>query len=169
MNRTYKVIWSKARHCYVVVSELAKSHGKTSTKAQTTSGRKIVLASLAAAVLTFGSYGLADAAGWASTENGLYSKANGIASIAVGVGDQVAANKDKPCQGATAIAAGTLNVIDAAAGVDFDGVASSVIGQVNYTKNANAAIIFGAGNKVTNSYQPVAEFDEATVNKIIDY
>lgn len=122
MNRTYKVIWSKARHCYVVVSELAKSHGKTSTKAQTTSGRKIVLASLAAAVLTFGSYGLADAAGWASTENGLYSKANGIASIAVGLGDQVA-NKGM-VQGATAIAAGTLNVIDAAAGVDFDGVAN---------------------------------------------
>lgn len=24
MNRTYKVIWSKARRCYVVVSELAK-------------------------------------------------------------------------------------------------------------------------------------------------
>lgn len=167
MNRTYKVIWSKARHCYVVVSELAKSHGKTSTKAQTTSGRKIVLASLAAAVLTFGSYGLADAAGWASTENGLYSKANGIASIAVGLGDQVA-NKGM-VQGATAIAAGTLNVIDAAAGVDFDGVANSVIGQVNYTKNANAAVIMGAGNKVTNSYQPVAEFDKATVNKIIDY
>lgn len=167
INRTYKVIWSKARHCYVVVSELAKSHGKTSTKAQTTSGRKIVLASLAAAVLTFGSYGLADAAGWASTENGLYSKANGIASIAVGLGDQVA-NKGM-VQGATAIAAGTLNVIDAAAGVDFDGVANSVIGQVNYTKNANAAVIMGAGNKVTNSYQPVAEFDKATVNKIIDY
>lgn len=167
MNRTYKVIWSKARHCYVVVSELAKSHGKTSTKAQTTSGRKIVLASLAAAVLTFGSYGLADAAGWAATE-GPGSKADGSASIAVGIGDQVVANKETN-QGATAIAAGTLNVIDAAAGVGFDGVANSVIGQVNYTKNANAAVIMGAGNKVTNSYQPVAEFDEATINKIIDY
>lgn len=167
MNRTYKVIWSKARHCYVVVSELAKSHGKTSTKAQTTSGRKIVLASLAAAVLTFGSYGLADAAGWAATE-GPGSKADGSASIAVGIGDQVVANKETN-QGATAIAAGTLNVIDAAAGVGFDGVANSVIGQVNYTKNANAAIIFGAGNKVTNSYQPVAGLDEATVNKIMGY
>ena len=26
MNKIFKVIWSKARNCYVVVSELAKSH-----------------------------------------------------------------------------------------------------------------------------------------------
>lgn len=28
MNKVYKLVWSKVRHCYVVVSELAKSHGK---------------------------------------------------------------------------------------------------------------------------------------------
>lgn len=28
MNKTYKVIWSKVRNAYIVVSELAKSHGK---------------------------------------------------------------------------------------------------------------------------------------------
>ena len=28
MNRIYKVIWSKTKHCYVVVSELAKRHAK---------------------------------------------------------------------------------------------------------------------------------------------
>ncbi len=28
MNKIYKVIWSKAKHCYVVVSELAKNHTK---------------------------------------------------------------------------------------------------------------------------------------------
>lgn len=31
MNRAYKVIWSKARKCYMVVSELAKSHSKNNT------------------------------------------------------------------------------------------------------------------------------------------
>ena len=30
MNKIFKVIYSKTRHCYVVVSELAKSHGKSS-------------------------------------------------------------------------------------------------------------------------------------------
>ena len=28
MNKIYKVIWSRVRHCYVVVSELAKRAGK---------------------------------------------------------------------------------------------------------------------------------------------
>ena len=28
MNRIYKVIWNRVRHCYVVVSEIAKNHGK---------------------------------------------------------------------------------------------------------------------------------------------
>lgn len=28
MNRIYKVIWSRVKHCYVVVSELTKSAGK---------------------------------------------------------------------------------------------------------------------------------------------
>lgn len=34
MNRTYKVIWSKARRCYVVVSELAKGQHKSSSKSE---------------------------------------------------------------------------------------------------------------------------------------
>ena len=29
MNKIYKVIWSKARNCYVVASELAKRHTKS--------------------------------------------------------------------------------------------------------------------------------------------
>lgn len=163
MNKIYKVIWSHVKQCYVVTSELTKSQHKSSSKSELISTNvhqrrcfgKAAVAAIVAGLLTFGSYGLADAAGPAATENGPASKADGIASIAVGVGDQVVANKGKMYQGATAIAAGTLNVIDAAAEVNFDGVANSVIGQVNYTKNANAAVIMGAGNKVTNSYKDV--------------
>ena len=32
MNKAYKIIWSHARNCYVVVSELAKTRGKNNTK-----------------------------------------------------------------------------------------------------------------------------------------
>lgn len=32
MNKTYKIIWSHVRKCYVVVSEYAKSHGKNNTR-----------------------------------------------------------------------------------------------------------------------------------------
>jgi len=28
MNKIYKVVWSKVKNCYVVVSEIAKSHSK---------------------------------------------------------------------------------------------------------------------------------------------
>ena len=32
MNRAYKIIWSHVRTCYVVVSEIARNHGKNNTK-----------------------------------------------------------------------------------------------------------------------------------------
>lgn len=39
MNKIFKVIYSKTRHCYVVVSELAKKHGKKE-KSEYTTGKK---------------------------------------------------------------------------------------------------------------------------------
>ena len=48
MNHIYKVIWSKAKHCYVVASEIAKSHGKSASAGK----RALVAAVLAAAALT---------------------------------------------------------------------------------------------------------------------
>ena len=169
MNKIYKVIYSKVRNCYVVVSELAKNNGKGTSRGAVVGSRKgtsLLAAVLAAGVLSLGTFGTALAASKVAIENGAASKADGIGSIAVGVGDKVVSNG---YQGATSLAVGTLNIVDADDKVPFDGVASSVIGQVNYTKNANAAIIFGAGNKVTNSYQPVAGLDEATVNQIMAY
>jgi len=62
MNRTYKVIWSKARRCYVVVSELAKSQHKSSGKSEQISSNvhwggylgKAAAAAVVASLLTFG-------------------------------------------------------------------------------------------------------------------
>ena len=31
MNKIYKVVWNKARNCYVVASEFAKNQGKASS------------------------------------------------------------------------------------------------------------------------------------------
>lgn len=42
MNKIYKVVWSKAKHAYVVTSEVAKSHTKSASG-------KAVKAALAAA------------------------------------------------------------------------------------------------------------------------
>ena len=45
MNRVYKVIWSEARQCYVVASELAKKQTKGC-------GKKMLAAVLAVGVLS---------------------------------------------------------------------------------------------------------------------
>lgn len=61
MNRTYKVIWSKARRCYVVVSELAKGQHKLSGKSEQISSNvhrgdlgKAAAAAVVASLLTVG-------------------------------------------------------------------------------------------------------------------
>ena len=132
MNHIYKVVWSRVRNCYVAVSEIAKGHGKKSPS-EKWGGKKAAL--LAAVIFTLGIGGTVGAAGPAATEHGRASKADGIASIAVGVGDHVvSSNIDaNRFQGATSLAVGTLNIVDADANAPFDGAASSVIGQVNYT------------------------------------
>lgn len=57
MNRVYKVIWSKAKHCYVVTSEIAKGYGKSAGS----KGVKALLSGLVALSIAMGGYGLADA------------------------------------------------------------------------------------------------------------
>ena len=47
MNRIYKVIWSKVKNCYIVVSEIAKSHSKPVSKGS----RQCVSAAAVLAVL----------------------------------------------------------------------------------------------------------------------
>ena len=46
MNKAYKVIWSKVKGCYVVVSELAKERGKNNSR-----GKHALLAGIVMATL----------------------------------------------------------------------------------------------------------------------
>lgn len=54
MNKIFKVIWSKSKQCYVVVSEMAKN---------TTGKKKIVVAGILASLAATGSIAEVDAAG----------------------------------------------------------------------------------------------------------
>lgn len=54
MNRSYKVIWSKAKNCYVVASEFAKRHGKAPSK--------VLVAGVLSAVMAIGAMSPASAA-----------------------------------------------------------------------------------------------------------
>lgn len=46
MNRIYQVIWSEARHMYVVVSEIARRHSKNTTSVNTSGARQTLLTSI---------------------------------------------------------------------------------------------------------------------------
>ncbi|SUP42727.1 ESPR-type extended signal peptide-containing protein [Veillonella criceti] len=168
MNKHYKVIWSKVKHSYVVVSELAKSNGKAaSTHIQ--SGRTLGVALSVLALCAGLSGGVSAATPYSSVNdyngrlvgldmlakqgNASGDTAGGIGSTVVGLGTSV---KTKTLfQGATATAVGMVNTIDGSTGGEFDGVANAVVGAANTTQNANATLIFGAGNLVTNSYGDV--------------
>ena len=92
MNKQYKVIWSKVRHCYVVVSELAKRSGKTkSVKAQ--AGQKVAV-TLAVLALSLGMTGIAGAANnTAGSGSGVAvgsgSSASNASGVAIGAGATV--------------------------------------------------------------------------------
>ena len=64
MNNIYKVIWSKAKNCYVVASEIARSHTKSATGSEKIGGgtRRSILASLMALSLLCWGFGVATAA-----------------------------------------------------------------------------------------------------------
>lgn len=64
MNNIYKVIWSKAKNCYVVASEIARSHTKSATGSEKIGGvtKRSLLASLMALSLLCGGLGVASAA-----------------------------------------------------------------------------------------------------------
>lgn len=44
MNKIYKVIWSRVKHCYVVVSEIAKREGKSTNTTGLARHRAAILA-----------------------------------------------------------------------------------------------------------------------------
>ena len=67
MNRIYKVIWSKTKHCYVVVSELAKRHTKGGSAGGCRMMTARVLSTLLLGAYLVGGYSLPSA--WADGES----------------------------------------------------------------------------------------------------
>ena len=60
-------------------------------------------------------------------------------------------------QNAGAVSIGALNSIESATTEnDNSGIANSIVGLANKTNNANGALIYGAGNTITNSFADVA-------------
>lgn len=93
------------------------------------------------------------AKGAGSMAAGFNTHADGIASTVAGSYSGVVGTG---LQGAAALSYGTFNVNqNAAQAGTFSGVANSIVGQANVTTDSNAAIIYGAGNTVKNSYRDI--------------
>ena len=107
------------------------------------------------------------AKGAGSMAAGFNTHADGIASTVAGSYSGVVGTG---LQGATALSYGTFNVNqNTDTGRIFSGVANSIVGQANATTDSNAAIIYGAGNTVTNSYRAIdpSKFDLSKVEQDI--
>ena len=106
------------------------------------------------------------ATGMGSIAAGFNTHADGIASTVAGSYSGVINSKTagRDLRGATALSYGTLNINqNTDATIEHSGVANSIIGQVNMTKNSNAAIIYGAGNIITDSYRPIDKTKAAAI------
>ena len=138
MNKIYKVVWNKARNCYVVGSEFISSHstGKTSTVGS--KSVKILLAAVALATVQWsGAVWAADTA--SGTGNGVAigtgSKAPKAENVAIGKDAKISySNGEKNATGDIAIGAGA----------DVNNYASQG-GSIAIGKNAKVENMAGGG------------------------
>ena len=152
MNKIFKVIWSKSKQCYVVVSEMAKN--KTGKK-------KIVVASiLAALAMQSGiiteviaadppSAKLADAAEATGTNGvaiGSAAKSKSNQSVAIGYASSAQAPASYPENPATAVGAGA----------NANGVGTVALGLSANATGTNAVALGGGSNGGTNKTEATA-------------
>lgn len=142
MNRIYKVIYSKARQCSMVVSELAKSSHKNSRKGAGHVGTP-ALARMVAAVLAAGAltWGIVPGVSWAAADN------------TPGSGDGVAIGTGSNAPKAENVAIGKGATISYSGGVGQPSTGDIVIGGGAHTNNyidQGGGIAIGANSFVEN-------------------
>ena len=160
MNKIFKVVWSKSKECYVVVSEVAKNNG----------GKKKVLASVLAGLAMVGAVGVGQVSAYSagggsdtgsnSVAIGPSAVASGSNGVAVGRANQatgtssVALGVNNKAQAQDTTAVGSTNTIEAAA------TQASAFGREN-TINLAGSLAAGYKN-TTNGERNVAVGSENT-------
>lgn len=131
MNKVYKVVWNRTKHCYVVVSELAKRAGKNKSTCLTVVGKAAAALGLGVVLLM----GSAGSEAYAATGNKVIGGSQNAVTDDKGKTDQAAATGDY-----STVSGGYLN--------HADGNYSSVSGgSKNYAKGENASISGGEDNE----------------------
>ena len=152
MNKVFKVIWSEVRNAYVVVSEMAKSHGTKSC-----STKKLLAMLIATGIMTCASVAPAIAANLApedtKIEAGDGANASGEGSVAIGNNAQasglvaIAIGRDAVASGGDSIAIGSqtkaTKQYSVAVGNDigFTAYAGTAVGQQAYASGDNSTAI----------------------------
>jgi hypothetical protein len=129
MNRVYKVIWSKAKHCYVVTSEIAKSHTKGESRGRGL--KKLAAALLVAAALMGPNFA------WAADPTVKVTDTSGV--------EQIVYTKD----GADVNFA-TKTDLDAKANVDKDGKVTAASGKIGTVDITSAGAVSGVMDLTVN-------------------
>ena len=155
LNHIYKVIWSKTKNAWIVVSEIAKRDGKSSVKSVVTSLAGKSVAAVMVAMVMCGGVALAD------TQYGVGATASQGGATAIGE------NADANKTGATAIGYGARSLGNQALSIGSNATANDAgsisIGAANATGIYSLAI--GNGS-VTHEEKSIAMGRSATVMKI---
>ena len=107
MNKVFKVIWSEARNAYVVVSEMAKSHGTKSC-----STKKLLAMLIATGVMTCASVAPVMAEDAVNLAPDATKIAIGEGAVASGKGSVVAIGQKASASGEGSVAIGASSVAD---------------------------------------------------------
>ena len=171
MNKVYKVIWNKVKHCYVVVSEIAKSNGKSA--AMKMQSGKSIAAALTVFALCLGMTGVVSAAentegtglGVAIGNNstakdrsavavGKKANAQGFGSIAIGETADAPSNYAVVLgYGATAVKGGILDSSDGSVAIgQVAKVTGSTAVAIGYDSNAGVnSVALGASTQAASN------------------
>ena len=149
MNKIYKVIWSHVKQCYVVTSELAKAHGRTSTRGRTS---RLAVAALTAFILTAGvtSVGLADTV----TDNNGNTITSTDSKKATELNANITGKNNKVTDSSNAEIVGDTNTVTNKAVGEDD--------SVRYVRS-NDARIHGSGNTISASRNQQVVGDNNTI------
>ena len=159
MNRIYKVIYSKARQCYIVVSELAKSNHKSSQQSadhtNTPALARVIAVALAAGALTWGSVpGVSWAADNTTVTDSNENTVTNTASKIKDINANITGKKNTVTDSSNAEIVGDGNTVtNEAKGED---------GSVRYVRS-NDARIHGSGNTISASRNQQVIGDNNTI------
>ena len=167
LNHVYKVIWSKTKHCYVVVSEIAKRVGRNKVKAAVVQ-TGTVAAVLAVTALT--GPGAQAALNDAGTGNGAVAWGTDSKTTA---GDSVAIGKGPTASGSYAVAigasanAGRINAVAMGNQATATGDNSTALGRLAKATGNDTVAVGNGAEATSNETVAIGLASKATADRTV--